>query len=124
MSKLFTVVAALMLVGACAAPPYPGTEAMGTVTGRVLAWPCAPVEIAGSPCPGRPVPGVRIDFSRNGAMMGQTVSDGAGFYSIQLPPGTYTAVLENAGLVKTPYQVKVIGGQVTNQDLVFDSGIR
>ena len=116
--------AAVLIAAACAAPPYTGTQAVGTVTGRVLAWPCAPVEFAGSPCPGRPVPGVHIEFSRDGATMGETVSDGTGTYSIQLPPGTYTVLLKNVGLVKKPYQVTVVGGQVSNQDLVFDSGIR
>jgi Carboxypeptidase regulatory-like domain len=115
----------LLLAGACAAPPYPGTQAVGTVTGRVLSWPCTPgPEIAGSPCPGKPVAGVHIDFSRNGSVMGQAVSDSSGGYSIQLLPGTYSVLLKNVGLVKTPFQVTVTAGQVTNQDFVFDNGMR
>jgi hypothetical protein len=123
--KLLLASVVLLATSACAAPPYPGTQAMGTVTGRVLSWPCRPgPEIAGSPCPGRPVPGVQVDFSRNGAQIGQTVSDASGTYSIELLPGTYNVALKNVGLVKTPYQVTVVAGQVTTQDLVFDNGMR
>src|SRR5438128_11352906 len=98
---------------------------MGTVTGRVLAWPCAPVENLNSPCAGRPVPNVQITFTRTGGGGGGDVTtDNTGSYAISLLPGTYAVALKNLRPMRGPNQVKVIGGQVTNQDFIFDSGIR
>jgi len=116
--------AALTLPAACASPPYPGTQPMGTVTGHVLSWPCAPVENLNSPCAGRPAPGVEVDFQRGGSPVGSVVSDGSGVYSIQLLPGTYTVSLKNIRILRSPNQVIVTAGQVTTADLVFDNGIR
>ncbi len=51
---------------ACGAYTFPGdrpspTTNTGTVTGRVLVVPCAPVEQAGSTCAGKPMPSLEID---------------------------------------------------------------
>src|SRR5438093_11689819 len=61
-------VAILLTVG-CGAYQFPGESpapAAGTVGGRVLTVPCAPVEAADSQCAGRPVPNLELDYS-NGA---------------------------------------------------------
>ena len=62
---------------------------LGTVTGRVLARPCTPVESVTNPCPGRPVADARVDFSP--ATGGQTVvvtPNRAGAYTARLWAGT------------------------------------
>ena len=124
MSKRYLLASALLLIGACAGPPYPGTQPLGTVSGRVLSWPCAPVERAESPCAGRPVPGIHLEFSRNGNLMGTAVTDSSGAYSIQLLPGTYTVMLKDVRLMRSSNQVTVRAGQVTTADFTFDNGIR
>jgi hypothetical protein len=116
---------ALLALGACGAPPYPGTQPLGTVTGHLLAWPCAPVEIAGSPCPGRPVPNLEVDFTRDGGGAGgSAVSDSTGAYSVTLLAGTYSVSLKSGRPMKGPTKVTVTAGVVTTADFAFDSGIR
>jgi hypothetical protein len=123
--KIGLLAAAVLFLGACGAPPFPGTQVTGTVSGHVLGWPCAPVEIVGSPCPGRPMSGARIEFTRAGAGVAATaVSDAAGAYSVTLPPGTYGVAVKSVRLVKGPTQVTVMPGLVTNADFIFDTGIR
>jgi Carboxypeptidase regulatory-like domain len=122
--KLVVPAIGLLLAAACGAPTYPGVQPLGTVTGRVLSWPCAPVEIVGSPCPGKPVPGIEVDFARNGAQIGSTVTDSTGAYSIQLLPGAYIVTLKSVRMLQSPSHVTVSAGHVTTQDLVFDNGIR
>src|SRR5438105_657229 len=123
--RTWLVVAALpALMAGCGAPPYPGTQPQGTVTGHVLSWPCAPVEIAGSPCPGRPAAGVELQFRRSGAVFGSVTTDSTGVYSIGLEPGTYSASIGNRRLIAGPASVTVNPGQVTTADFSYDSGLR
>jgi hypothetical protein len=124
MRALLFVAAAGLFACACAAPPYTGTQAMGTVSGHVYSWPCAPVEIAGSPCPGRPASGIELDFARGSTQLGAAVTDSTGGYSIELLPGTYTVALKNVRTIQSPSQITVVAGQVTTADFTFDNGIR
>jgi hypothetical protein len=124
MKTLLFGAVAMLLVAGCAAPPYTGTQAMGTVSGHVYSWPCAPVEIAGSPCPGKPAAGIELDFARGSNQLGTAVTDGGGRYSIDLLPGTYTVALQKVRTIQSPSQVTVVAGQVTNADFTFDNGIR
>jgi Carboxypeptidase regulatory-like domain len=100
---------------------------LGTVTGRVLARPCTPVESVTNPCPGRPVADARVDFSP--ATGGQTVvvtSNRAGAYTVRLWTGTYTVRVEHHLFYLRPHSqtVAVLAGRTVTVDLVIDSGLR
>ena len=121
---LLVAVFAVALAG-CGAPPYPGTQAVGSVAGRVLSWPCAPVEIAASPCLGRAVAGVELHFTATEGTAGAVATtDAKGAYSIELLPATYSVRLVDHRQTQGPTQVTVKAGQVTTADFSFDSGIR
>src|SRR5438445_7126083 len=57
--RLVILGALILLTAACGAYSFPASQSpspdTGTVTGRVVAVPCAPVEKAGEQCAGRPV---------------------------------------------------------------------
>jgi hypothetical protein len=100
---------------------------VGTVTGRVVARPCTPVESLANACPGRPVADARIDFSPGTG--GQTVvvtSNRAGAYTVRLVAGTYTVRVEHYIFYVRPHSqtVRVIAGRTVTVDLVIDSGLR
>jgi Carboxypeptidase regulatory-like domain len=100
---------------------------LGTVTGRVVARPCTPVESLANPCPGRPVADARIDFSPG--TCGQTVvvtSNRAGAYTARLWAGTYNVRVEHHTFYVRPHSqtVRVIAGRTVTVDLVIDSGLR
>src|SRR5437899_11309696 len=83
-------VAILLTVG-CGAYQFPGESpapAAGTVSGRVLTVPCAPVETADSQCAGRPVPNLELDYSNGANITEKAVTDANGSYSIALKPGS------------------------------------
>jgi Carboxypeptidase regulatory-like domain len=123
----------LMLVAAmtaaCGAYTFPGgaaspTPTTGAVSGRVLAVPCAPVERVGSPCTGKPVAGVEIDYI-GGAKVGRTITDAGGNYSIQLEPGTYTVVFKSfMRVVNGPTKITIAAGSSLIANYIVDSGIR
>jgi hypothetical protein len=119
--------AALMLsTAACGAYVFPGSTqgGVGTVTGTVIAVPCAPVESSANPCVGRPVPGLEIDFS-NGSTTSRTVTDSKGAYSIDLKPGTWKVVFTGVmRLISGPQTVTVSSGARVVANYVVDSGIR
>jgi hypothetical protein len=125
MKRTVVAVATMLVIAGCGAPAYPGTQPLGTVSGHVLGWPCAPVEIAGSPCPGRPLSGAEIKFSPAGAgVAGTAHTDASGAYAINLLPGTYSVAVQNVRMIKGPAKVTVTSGQVTTADFLFDTGIR
>ena len=100
---------------------------LGTVTGRVLARPCTPVESVTNPCPGRPVADARVAFSP--ATGGQTVvvtSNRASAYTARLWAGTYTVRVEHHLLYLRPHSqsVTVLAGRTLKVDVVIDSGLR
>jgi hypothetical protein len=69
------------------------------------------------PCP--PASGVRIKFDETHS----TVTDAAGNYSAELPPGDYGVVVE-AGIRPRPVHVTLEQGQDLKRDFQVDSGIR
>src|SRR5205814_1043259 len=85
--------AALVLVTvACGGYQFPGGSQSpnpGTVTGRVLALPCAPVEKAGETCAGRPVASLELDDVA-GSSVTKAVTDATGNYAVELAPATWT----------------------------------
>src|SRR5215831_3829609 len=88
----------LTLTAACGAYQFPGpgsspspSPSSATVTGRVLAVPCAPVEQPGpNSCAGRPVPKLEIDYVGSDSVITRTVTDSNGSYFVALGPGTYS----------------------------------
>src|SRR5256885_6279077 len=89
-------VAILLTVG-CGAYQFPGESpapAAGTVSGRVLTVPCAPVEAADRQCAGRPVPNLELDYSIGPNITEKAVTDANGSYSIALKPGSYAVKLK------------------------------
>ena len=121
----------VIVVAGCGAYRFPGAGSnspspnTGAVSGRVVAEPCAPVEQAGSPCPGKPVQGVEIDYITDAKVAGRTVTDNNGTYSIRLEPGTYAVKIKiYMRLISGPTKIAVAAGSSTVADYVLDSGIR
>jgi hypothetical protein len=120
------VVLLTMATVACGAYRFPGggQAGTGTVGGRVTAVPCAPVEQAGQVCAGRPVPGLEIEFTGNGASV-STRTDSGGDYSVELAAGTWKVTLKSyARIISGPPAVTVTAGANVVADYVVDSGIR
>ncbi len=117
----------VMVVAACGGYQFPGgnpTPAAGTVSGRVIAVPCAPVEPAGGACAGRPVAGLEIDFSA-GAPTRSAITDSNGSYSISLPEGAWKVHFKTfMRIISGPLSVTVVAGSSVIANYVVDSGIR
>jgi hypothetical protein len=126
----YALVAALLLVTAgCGAYAFPGggssTPETGLVSGRVLAYPCAPVERIDSPCPGRPVAKVEIDYLSGTSVAARAVTDPEGNYSIRLEPGTYGVRFNTyMRVISGPTKLAVAAGSSLVANYVLDSGIR
>ena len=101
----------LLLVAACGAYTFPGgttSPAVGTVSGKVIAIPCSPIEPAQqNACAGRPVPGLEISFT-DGQSVHSTTTDSNGLYSISLGPGDYKVAMKTyMRVISGPPSVKV-----------------
>jgi hypothetical protein len=121
----------MFLVAACgtasnptATPAGGGATGTGHVHGSVLAWPCAPVERAGSPCPGRPAPGVRLRLQSSAGFSAETTTDASGGYALDVPPGDYVASLPDGRRTRGEAAAHVAAGEAVELNVVFDSGIR
>src|SRR2546422_9410498 len=88
--KAFLLALLVLATAACAACHFPGGGHVetGTVSGKVTAVPCAPVEAGASTCLARPGPGIEINFRAQGGTV-RTRTEGKGFYSIELAAGTW-----------------------------------
>ncbi len=125
--RAVVVLLLIAATAACGAYRFPSESpsATGTVTGHVMAVPCAPVQPANQPpCAGRPVPGLEIDFAGNGTAV-STRTDSSGAYSIQLPAGTWKVSFKTfMRIVSGPPTVTVQAGSSVVADYLVDSGIR
>jgi hypothetical protein len=103
------------------------TPARGTLTGLVTRGPIAPVCVAEQPCDG-PAPNVRLLFTRNGTVVGRTITNGDGRYRLRLPAGSYSvrraAVAAPVDLKLDPSHARVYAGRITHVDFSIDTGIR
>ena len=123
--------ALLMVTAACGAYAFPGggptpTPTTGTVSGKVVSVPCAPVEKLGSPCAGRPVAGLEIDFvcGQSGAVT-KALTDSNGNYSVHLSPGTCTVKFRTyMRYISGPLKIAVSAGDNVVANYVLDNGIR
>jgi hypothetical protein len=143
MRKLL-LLAILVAATACGAYHFPGSgEGSGTVSGQVTAYPCGgPVQPGSLICmPGPttnclpktpndascgpwPMPGVVLAF-KNGAntISAKTTSDG--FYSVELPAGTWSvSTVGYMRILKGPLTVVVEAGADITANYVVDTGIR
>jgi hypothetical protein len=130
--RALVVVAVLLATAACGAYQFPGGNPSsspapggGTVSGRVLAVPCAPVERAGSECVGRPVPKLELDYIKEGAVAARTVTDSGGSYLVSLPAGAYEVNLKSyMRVISGPLTIAVAPGSSQVANYLLDSGIR
>jgi len=125
------ILAAVLLVAAgCGAYQFPGgsespTPAMGTVSGRVVAVPCAPVEQPGKTCAGKPVPNLELDYVDGTGGASRTVTDAEGKYSINLKPASYAVKISSyMRVISGPLKLQVAAGSSIVANYVLDSGIR
>ena len=120
----------VVLISACGAYNFPGeritpSPATGSVSGRVLAVPCSPVEQAGSSCAGRPVQKLEIDYLDGRGTESRTVTDASGNYSIVLEPGAYAVKMKTyMRVISGPLKLDVKPGSNTVANYLLDSGIR
>jgi hypothetical protein len=112
---------------ACGAYRFPAESpaATGTVSGHVMAVPCSPIEVPNQlPCAGRPVAGLEIDFSGNGAAV-STRTDKTGAYSFELAAGTWKVSFKSfMRIISGPPTVTIKAGASVVADYLVDSGIR
>jgi type 1 fimbria pilin len=116
----------LLATVACGAYRFPATspEGTGSVSGQVVAVPCAPVESGLNPCMGRPASGIVLLYS-NGPATAATTTDPSGNYSIQLDAGTWTVSIKGfERIISGPRTVTVTPGNAIQANYVVDSGIR
>jgi hypothetical protein len=95
------------------------------VAGHVSAGPVTPVSRPGQPDT-RPVDGARVEALRGTDVVALTSTDRAGYYQLQLAPGTYVIAVTYPGLRPSPLEktVAVSAGQLHTLNFVLDTGIR
>ncbi|MGW5420395.1 carboxypeptidase-like regulatory domain-containing protein [Streptomyces sp. NPDC003943] len=131
---LLLVLAAVLVGCGSTNTTHPGVSGggtgPGTVWGQVTLWPrVGGPESVGSPRPGRPLPGARVDFTpADGGTAKIATADNEGRYRLSLTAGAYTVRVENRVFnVSNPgetRQVTVPPGATVKLDLVLDSGLR
>jgi hypothetical protein len=126
--KVLVVAGLIFVTAACGAYRFPGSPSpspeTGTVSGHVIAVPCAPVEKAGDNCGGRPVEGLALLFM-NGKTTVDAVTDSGGTYSVQLTPGTWKVGTKSfMRILKGPTTLTISAGSTVVANYVLDSGIR
>ena len=108
----------------------PAGDAIGTLSGQVLAGPVCPVvrDPPDPACADRPVPDATlvIEIGRAGDVI-RVSSDEAGHFQIVLPPGDYILVPQPVdGLMGTapaqPFEIEA--NRTTELRVVYDTGIR
>jgi hypothetical protein len=128
--RALVLVVLLLAAAACGAYQFPGgnpspSPESGTVSGRVLAVPCAPVEEAGTTCAGRPVPKLELDYIKDGAVAAGAVTDSSGSYLVSLAPGTYQVRIKTyQRVISGPLTISVASHSSQVANYLLDSGIR
>ena len=126
------LVVVMVAAAACGAYQFPGGNPSsspmpqgGTVSGRVLAVPCSPVEQPGNTCIGRAVPKLELDYVKDGHIAASAVTDSGGGYLVALPPGTYEVKLKTyMRVINGPLTLTVAPGSNVVANYLLDSGIR
>ena len=128
--KIPLLAAALLAASACGAYQFGAgaaspTPTLGTVSGHVIAVPCAPVEQPGQACAGRPVANLEIDYLQGTAVEARIVTNADGTYAVALKPGAYAVRFKSyMRVVSGPLSLTVAAGSSTTANYVLDSGLR
>jgi hypothetical protein len=128
--KNWLLAAVILLASGCGAYQFPGeapspTPSTGTVSGRVIAVPCAPVEQPGQACAGRPVPQLELDYVVGTSIEARAVTDSAGHYALGLRPGAYNVRMKTyMRVISGPLNLAVAPGSSIVANYVLDTGIR
>jgi hypothetical protein len=138
------LVVLLVATAACGAYRFPGPAGgSGTVSGQVIAYPCGPVEPSNQKClpvpaascmpnppnssscgGGWPMAGLVLIFI-NGDTTLSTKTDSGGYYSIQLPAGTWSVgTVDFARIIDGPQTLVVSAGDNIVANYIIDTGIR
>ena len=116
---LFALVALLAACGNAAGGP---TAAKTVVKGSVVLCPSSPVCRMGSTC-SRPLPGLRLVFSRAGKVVARAKTDSRARYRVTLEPGRYAVTTPRRGSLQ-PRRVRVSAEASAVVNFKFDAGIR
>ncbi len=120
--------AAILLVSVTllAAGSAQATTIRSGLYGDVTRGPIAPVCVAEQPCT-EPARNVTLLFSRNGHVVGRSVTDSAGRYRVRLPAGLYRVRRAGAAGIDRrlePNAARVRAGRFVRIDFSIDTGIR
>ncbi len=99
--------------------------ATGRVSGVVVVGPTCPVE-GSMPCPPAPASEAKIEVRRDGELLGQTRTDGAGRFTVAVSAGNVevTATLLTGIQSSDTKSVDVVADQTVTLGFELDSGIR
>ena len=114
---------ALVIVAGASAQ---ATAVSSCLRGVVVRGPIAPMCVAEEPCT-EPAKNVTLLFSRNGRIVGRTVTDSAGRYRLRLPAGVYSVRRPppvGLGRGIEPNHARVYGRRFVRVDFSIDTGIR
>jgi hypothetical protein len=111
-----------LAVAACSGQVTP--TATG-IQGHVEESPTCPVERINSPCPPKPLAATVI-VRRGASEVLRFRSSSDGSFKVELPPGTYSLVGLQSGVLPRPIatEVVVVAGHYTQVTVEYDSGIR
>ena len=98
---------------------------MFAVTGTVRVSPACPGPVRlDSPCPDRPLQGATVTAAQSSRTVASTVTDAAGQYRLDLPPGRYDIVATNVGGYPSHATRTIDIPPAVVADLTVDSGMR
>ena len=117
--------AVTLLLCGCADESRQMTSHSGLVTGHVLTAPVCPVEHVGQQCPPRPVSRAAVVALDGNRVLGSTLTDTSGAFSLTLPAGRYVIKATNVGgYASTASEPVVVSDNPVYITLIVDSGIR
>ena len=128
-TALAFVLTAVLCVGGCGPDGATGSSAPAAdsgVSGVTVAGPQCPVQIAGQPCPPKPISAHVVVQDAAGHQLTSFTSDADGRFHVPVPPGNYVLVSggdPGAPFLK-PVQVTVPVGGYVDVQLMLDTGIR
>lgn len=124
MIRQFSLLCAVLLLGACASlKPTPVDSGL---SGQVSIGPLCPVVQVGVDCPDKPYQASFTVLTTDRKEITHFRSDANGIFEIALPPGDYILRPESPNsLPFAPEQLfSVVAGQFTRLIVIYDSGIR
>ncbi len=120
------VLATLSLALVFVAGAAHGAVVPSGLRGVVMRGPISPMCVAEEPCT-EPAANVTLLFSRNGRIVGRTVTDSAGRYRLRLPAGLYAVRRPGSvaiGRGMEPDHARVYARRFVRVNFSIDTGIR